>query len=57
MPRKNEPRAVTVHIEATFSPATGNKNAKHIEALMKLLEKRASSFKLWSERIPYAQEK
>lgn len=38
-------RTVVIKVEAKFR-GSANENAKHIEALLKLLEKRAIAFKL-----------
>jgi hypothetical protein len=37
---------ITISVRATFTAKTPLGNAKHVEALLKLLESRASSFKL-----------
>ena len=48
--------ATFLKVEVIFRGKTATAKAKHIEALMKLLEKRAVSFKVWSEEIPDAQK-
>jgi hypothetical protein len=43
-------RKVTLSVRVTFVAKTATANAKNIEALLKLLEKRARAFKLRAVR-------